>query len=110
MKFFMKSRNPKSDPRSEGFIQSVVVMLGEKGIAEKNAQAQCARAMLNVGIKMMKTLQTKAKPGQDNLEHIRNYTEQMKVVVKGYGITDEELQEDVVVAFFERLEKARVAI
>jgi len=110
MKFFMKSRNPKSDPRSEGFIQSVVVMLGEKGIAEKNAQAQCARAMLNVGIKMMKTLQTKAKPGQDNLEYIRNYTEQMKVVVQGFGITDEAAQEDVVVAFFERLEKARVAI
>jgi len=109
MKFFMKSRNPKADPRSEGFIQAVVEMLGEKGISEKSERVNCARAMLNVGIKMMKTLQAKAQTCPDNLELIRTYTEQMKLVVQGYGITDEVEQEGVVVAFFELLGKARVS-
>lgn len=65
--------------------------------------------MLNVGIKMMKRLQAKGQTCPDNLELIRTYTEQMKLVVKGYGITDDVEQEDVVVAFFELLGEARLA-
>jgi hypothetical protein len=108
MKFFVKSHNPTMDPRSRGFLDSIVGILDDNGIKENTPKALCSREMLNISIRMMKGLEANVRRNKDTNEYIRGYTEQMKVVLNKYGVANTEVQEQIVVDFFAALEKARM--
>jgi hypothetical protein len=102
MKFFTKKvqekQNVKVDPRSQKFVDTIKLLLEEHGITNPRALNECSHQLLKTSLRFYKGL--KPEDEDYNPEDIVALESNFRTILMRYGITEEEIQDEIFIGFF----------
>jgi len=99
MKFFTKKvqEKKKVDPRSQKFVDVIQEMLKEHGVNDKQALNECSHKLLKITLNFFQHL----SPGDDYpVEEVAELEVKFRATLTGYGITEEDKQDEIFIKFF----------
>lgn len=95
MKFFKKYVK-QDNPKSQEFVDAIKKNLDDHGVKNKRSQNDCALDLFKANIVLMKAISM----GEDVNANIAAQAEKMKEVLSKYGITAQEVQEEIILGYF----------
>lgn len=93
-----QNSNQKVDPRAKKFLDLISNLLEKNGIADKKQRDQCSFDLFEITKKCLKEYRHITNPNND-METLL----EMAGVLKKFGITEEVVQEDIILEYFKTL-------